>query len=149
MRKGCQLHCWNQRVALSFIIFADSKEVHAMDIVETRISSLGGFRVYLVEFVTEGEERVSVKVENETGAEIRRDEVIRLAALKLGEAFNIACVECGTEPQNLLTRPSARRSGDRAELERQLDEGLEDSFPASDPVSVTSSAIPASADPKS
>ena len=28
------------------------------------------------------------------------------------------------------------------ELDEELDEGLEDSFPASDPVSVTSSAIP-------
>ncbi|OYR19277.1 hypothetical protein [Brucella thiophenivorans] len=120
-----------------------------MDIVETRISSVGGFKLYMVEFVTEGEERISVKVENETDAELNRDEAIRLAAIKLGEAFNVACVECGIEPQDLLTRPSARRSGDRAELERQLDEGLEDSFPASDPVSVTSSAIPASADPKS
>ncbi|MBV2144631.1 hypothetical protein KUG47_14115 [Falsochrobactrum sp. TDYN1] len=120
-----------------------------MEIVETRISSIGGFKLYAVEFVTQGEERVTVRVENETDAELRRDEVIRRAARKLGEAFGVACVECGIEPENLLTRPSARRAHDKEELERQLDEGLEDTFPASDPVSVTSSAIPASADPKS
>ncbi len=120
-----------------------------MNIVETRISSIGGFKLYAVEFVTEGEERVTVKVENDTEDELRRDEVIRRAAIKLGDALGVACAECGIEPESLLTRPSARRSGDRAELERQLDEGLEDTFPASDPVSVTSSAIPASADPKS
>ncbi|MBC2886813.1 hypothetical protein H7Q97_15610 [Ochrobactrum sp. CM-21-5] len=120
-----------------------------MDIVETRVSSIGGFRLYLVEFITEGEERITVKVENDTDEELDRDEVVRRAALKLGDALGVACVECGLAPETLLTRPSARRSKDRAELERQLDEGLEDTFPASDPVSVTSSAIPASADPKS
>ncbi len=120
-----------------------------MQIVETRISSVGGFKLYMVEFITEGEERITVKVENDMDEELRRDEVIRRAAAKLSDALDVACTECGIEPESLLTRPSARRSGDRAELERQLDEGLEDTFPASDPVSVTSSAIPASADPKS
>ena len=33
------------------------------------------------------------------------------------------------------------RSKDQRELSRELDEGLEDSFPASDPVSVTSTVI--------
>lgn len=120
-----------------------------MQIVETRISSIGGFKLYAVEFIAPGDERVTVKVENDTDAELSRDEVIRRAASKLGEAFGVACAECGIEPASLLTRPSARRAGDKAELERQLEEGLEDTFPASDPVSVTSSAIPASADPKS
>ncbi|MFQ0813257.1 hypothetical protein AVM02_18325 [Brucella anthropi] len=119
-----------------------------MEIVETRISSVGGFKLYMVEFVTEGEEKVTVKVENETEAELARDEVIRRAAIKLGDALGVACAECGIEPKSLLTRPSARRAGDRAELERQLEEGLEDTFPASDPVSVTSSTIAGFAGPK-
>ncbi len=38
-------------------------------------------------------------------------------------------------------RRTAGRAEDRDTLEEQLDEGLEDSFPASDPVSVTSTAI--------
>ncbi|MDE1157572.1 MAG: hypothetical protein PW791_04705 [Neorhizobium sp.] len=38
--------------------------------------------------------------------------------------------------------PSARSVGDKADLEEQLDEGLEDTFPASDPVSVTVTSIP-------
>ncbi|MBB5701779.1 hypothetical protein FHS76_001641 [Ochrobactrum daejeonense] len=119
-----------------------------MGIVETRISSLGGFKLYLVEFVTEGEEKITVKVENETESELARDDVIRRAAIKLGEALGIACTECGIEPDSLLTHPSARRAGDRAELERQLDEGLEDTFPASDPVSVTGSTIAGFTGPK-
>ncbi len=62
----------------------------------------------MVEFVTEGEEKITVKVENETEAELARDEVIRRAAIKLGEALGVACMECGIQPENLLTRPSAR-----------------------------------------
>ena len=39
-------------------------------------------------------------------------------------------------------RSTVDRPKDQDELARELDEGLEDSFPASDPVSVTSTAIP-------
>ncbi len=38
--------------------------------------------------------------------------------------------------------PSARTTHDRAVLEEELEEGLEDSFPASDPVSATVTSIP-------
>lgn len=40
------------------------------------------------------------------------------------------------------------RPRDRKELDEELEEGLEDSFPASDPVSVTSTAIPGKPLPK-
>ena len=44
--------------------------------------------------------------------------------------------------------PKVKRSDpaqdEKDRLEEQLEEGLEDSFPASDPVSVTSTAIPGS-----
>ncbi|MFC4624944.1 hypothetical protein ACFO1V_06860 [Daeguia caeni] len=120
-----------------------------MDIIETRISSIAGFQLYQVEFMTAGEEQVTVKVRNDSNSELPRDEVIRRAAVALSSALGHACVECGLESDTLITRPSARRAGDMEELERQLNEGLEDSFPASDPVAATSSAIPASADPKS
>ena len=39
-------------------------------------------------------------------------------------------------------RRNEDRTENKAKLEEQLDEGLEDSFPASDPVSVVSTAIP-------
>lgn len=39
----------------------------------------------------------------------------------------------------MAARPSARVARDSATLEEELDEGLEDSFPASDPVSAISS----------
>ncbi|MBW6421903.1 hypothetical protein KX729_10650 [Rhizobium sp. XQZ8] len=37
---------------------------------------------------------------------------------------------------------SAREKGHAGDLEEQLDEGLEDTFPASDPVSATVTSIP-------
>lgn len=40
--------------------------------------------------------------------------------------------------------PSARGSQDKVELEAELEEGLEDSFPASDPISATVTSIPGS-----
>lgn len=39
------------------------------------------------------------------------------------------------------TRRTEGRAEDKSTLEEQLQEGLEDTFPASDPVSVTSTAI--------
>lgn len=44
-------------------------------------------------------------------------------------------------PRPSKKRPRNDRPTDQADLARELDEGLEDSFPASDPVSVTSTAI--------
>ncbi len=41
------------------------------------------------------------------------------------------------------TTPSAREKGDRQELDDQLNEGLEETFPASDPVSTAVTSIPA------
>lgn len=45
-------------------------------------------------------------------------------------------------PKKRPRKPDFDRSTDQAELSRELDEALEKSFPASDPVSVTSTAIP-------
>ena len=45
-------------------------------------------------------------------------------------------------------RAEKGRPDDNRELEDQLEEGLEDTFPASDPVSVTSTAIPGKAKPQ-
>jgi hypothetical protein len=39
-------------------------------------------------------------------------------------------------------KPARDRSDDQRELSKELDEALEDTFPASDPVSITSTAIP-------
>lgn len=46
-----------------------------------------------------------------------------------------------SETENLAIRRTAGRSEDPVTLEEQLDTGLEDTFPASDPVSVVSTTI--------
>jgi len=45
-------------------------------------------------------------------------------------------------PSKRSRKPTVDRPSDQTELSRELDEGLEGSFPASDPVSVTSTVIP-------
>lgn len=50
-----------------------------------------------------------------------------------------------THPTKPATRPNRRAEGrkkDPATLEEQLQEGLEDTFPGSDPVSVTIPGVP-------
>ncbi|TNM61382.1 hypothetical protein [Aliirhizobium smilacinae] len=41
------------------------------------------------------------------------------------------------------TEESARTKKDKSDLEEQLNEGLEDTFPASDPVAASTTSIPA------
>jgi hypothetical protein len=45
--------------------------------------------------------------------------------------------------RNRKTEDSARTKADKSELDEQLNEGLEDTFPASDPVATSTTAIPA------
>lgn len=48
----------------------------------------------------------------------------------------------GKKPSDPQPHKTTDRPDERDELEEELEEGLEDSFPGSDPVSVTSTAIP-------
>jgi hypothetical protein len=48
----------------------------------------------------------------------------------------------GTEQKSPAARSLEREKRNKDLLEEELEEGLEDTFPASDPVSVTSTAIP-------
>ncbi|RWX79264.1 hypothetical protein EPK99_11960 [Neorhizobium lilium] len=52
-----------------------------------------------------------------------------------------------TEDDDRKTESTAREKGHKADLEEQLNEGLEDTFPASDPVSTTVTSIPAGTPP--
>ena len=51
------------------------------------------------------------------------------------------------DEQKHETEQSARKGKNPAELESQLNEGLEDTFPASDPVSTTTTSIPTGTPP--
>ncbi|SMC45148.1 hypothetical protein [Rhizobium sp. RU36D] len=116
-----------------------------MQIVGTQVhEEMGGKLGYIVEFVGDGGEVVSVQMRQGDGTSINRANAMEKAKVILLQAANFdetdlkSPLEFRHRDQPASTE-SARSSGDRDELEDQLDEGLEDSFPASDPVSVTHS----------
>ncbi|ASY72863.1 hypothetical protein SF83666_b62140 (plasmid) [Sinorhizobium fredii CCBAU 83666] len=122
------------------------QEDEHMHVVGTQvIPEQGGRAGFTVEFVGEGGEIVSVSLRNDASRSLNRMNAVERAKEVMMELAN-------TETKNLdngenqTGQPNMRRSArfnkDTEEMERQLDEGLEDSFPASDPVSVTVSTIP-------
>lgn len=125
-----------------------------MQIVGTQIhEEMGGKLGYIVEFVGDGGEVVSVQMRQSDGSSINRTNAMEKAKVLLLQAANYDGAEQASPLQfrhrDQQGAASARSSGDVDELEDQLDEGLEDSFPASDPVSVTHSVTAGSRDKKS
>ncbi|WEX74217.1 hypothetical protein PYH37_001608 [Sinorhizobium numidicum] len=115
-----------------------------MHVVGTQvIPEQGGRAGFTVEFVGEGGEVVSVSMRNDESRSLNRLNAVERAKAVMLELANadISTPEEGTKSE-VKSHRSARMTGDKDEMERQLDEGLEDSFPASDPVSVTASTIP-------
>lgn len=81
---------------------------------------------FVVEFGGEGEDRIAVTLRNDP--DLTNDNAIAKAKALLTSAFG-------------PVHGDSARNKDAAVLEEELNEGLEDSFPASDPVSVTVSSI--------
>lgn len=118
-----------------------------MQIIGTQVlPEAGGKKGYTVEFVGERGDIVSVSLRSD-------GDVSRANALAKAKAFLKQIVENDDLPEDedqanagngpdLSVRMTARRRRDEAEIEEQLDEGLEETFPASDPVSITTTAIP-------
>lgn len=114
---------------------------------------------FIVEFVGEGGDIVSVQLKkdgegrlNRMNAEEKAKAVmIQIATFDNGTVQEAAAgTQEGDESPAAASLRSARAAQDTGLLEEQLDEGLESTFPASDPVSATVSSIPAGqADPAS
>ncbi|MNL56915.1 hypothetical protein D3C87_1804390 [compost metagenome] len=126
-----------------------------MQIVGTQIhEEMGGKLGYIVEFVGDGGEVVSVQMRQGEGSAINRTNAMEKARVLLLQAAQFDASE-QKSPLEFRHRSeqqhvsSARSAGDKDELEDQLDEGLEDSFPASDPVSVTHSVTAGAGDKNS
>lgn len=117
-----------------------------MHVVGTQvIPEQGGRAGFTVEFVGEGGEIVSVSLRNDAGRSLNRMNAVERAKAVMMELANTETKDLDngeTQAGQPNMRRSARFNKDTDEMERQLDEGLEDSFPASDPVSVTVSTIP-------
>ena len=128
-----------------------------MQLIDTRVTHAGD--IFTVEFVGEGGESISVKIDNShgeldetTAVDHAKVMMVQLTTFAGGEADGsinrydaLSNGNFDEGSKGLIGQPSARLAGDRQTLEEELDEGLEDSFPASDPVSATVSSIPANA----
>jgi len=111
-----------------------------MQVVGTQvIPEMGGKLGFTVEFVGDGGEVVSVVLRNDETQSVNSRNAVELAKAVMLE---MAAAEAGDVNSDRPTaRLSARAAGDRNAIEEQLDEGLEGTFPASDPVSATGSTI--------
>lgn len=108
----------------------------------------GGKAGYTVEFVGENGEIVTVLCPqdaegslNRMNAVARAKEILAAAA----QAHEAPLGITGTRRSHLTqdgSLASARQAHDQAAMEEQLEVGLVHTFPASDPVSITSSTIP-------
>jgi len=109
-----------------------------MQLVGTQVipayGSKGGFTV---EFVGDGGEVVSVQIKSDRGQQLNRLNAVEKAR-EVMRRFATAPIREG----DTAGVGNARSRGDEEEMEEQLDEGLEGTFPASDPVSITHTAIP-------
>ena len=110
-----------------------------MNIVGTQVhEEMGGRGGYTVEFVSEAGDVASVQLRQTKDGDITRGNAVEKAKALLASAANYAAAD-GDEERAIAAK-SARSAHDEKELENQLDEGLVDSFPASDPVSATHSS---------
>lgn len=123
-----------------------------MQVISTQVHEDAGRKPgFTVEFVCDGGEIVSVHMKQTEMNGINRHNALEKARAFLLEVGSFAGADdrsamrdrLGTDETGLSDAVlSARRSQDAEELETQLEEGLEDSFPASDPVSATYSSTP-------
>ncbi|MFK0329972.1 MULTISPECIES: hypothetical protein [unclassified Rhizobium] len=114
-----------------------------MQVIGTQvIPEQGGRRGFTVEFVGKGGEVVSVLLRKDMDRTLTSNNAIDRAKAVMGELASFDETAALSSVETGAAQPSARAAGDVDEMEDQLAQGLEDSFPASDPVSVTSSAIP-------
>lgn len=130
-------------------------EATVMEVIGTQVHPQPSSGLMTVEFVGEGGDVISVQMHQTESDGLNRLNAIARAKAMMLQVANFeqpddAAMEndaeagednAGLSPAVVSLR-SARASGDTGTLEEQLDEGLESSFPASDPLSVTGSSIP-------
>lgn len=119
-----------------------------MQIVGLQVAAERGGRAgFTVEFVGADGEVVTVTCPQDAEASLNRLNAVARAkdilsaALEADETLLVATDRPYQGTMKCDALPNARTAHDQATMEEQLDEGLEDSFPASDPVSIASSAI--------
>jgi hypothetical protein len=114
-----------------------------MQTVETQVHpEHGGKLGFTVEFVGGAGEIISVFMRQDEESSLNRVNAIDKAKALMLEFTATDNDDIVTlSPEEASAMRSARKAGDTGTMEEQLDEGLEGTFPASDPVSITSSAV--------
>ncbi len=114
-----------------------------MQVVPEQMGKTG----FTVEFVCDDGSVASVLVKNDRQQSVNRLNAVEKAQQLMSalarqevdvDSFNS---ERGAPGDTVTAQPSARSAGDHDAIEEQLDQGLEDSFPASDPVSISQTTI--------
>ena len=112
---------------------------------------MGGKMGFTVEFVGNSGDVVSVQLRQDPEQMLNRVNAVEKARELLGEVALNDMSDGSPEGDNpaadLSPRRSARSAGDTGAMEEQLDTGLYDSFPASDPVSITITTVTGSRKP--
>lgn len=118
-------------------------QVVGMQVVPEQMGKTG----FTVEFVCDDGSVASVLVKNDREQSVNRLNAVEKAQKLMGELANRP-MNGGTvnserlaPGDSLKAQRSARYGNNHDELEEQLDQGLEDTFPASDPVSISQSTI--------
>lgn len=123
-----------------------------MHVVGTQVHPQPSAGLITVEFVGEGGDVISVQMHKSADGDLTRINAIeRAKAMMLQvarfedasstEPVAVDAPASGGSPAVASLR-SAREAHDRRELDDELDAGLDGTFPASDPVSATSTSIP-------
>jgi hypothetical protein len=112
---------------------------------------MGGKLGFTVEFVCNAGEVISVQLRQDAdnmlnrlnAVEKARELLVEASALEAGDgnAADYDAQSNGNFDEQPSHRRSARALGDIEAMEEQLDAGLYDSFPASDPVSITITTV--------
>lgn len=117
-----------------------------MSIVGTQVIAEGsGNAGYTVEFIEDSGDVVSVSLRSNTSGVNRTNAVLKAKEFLSRIVESDALPDEMVEGKNQDGRASTMASADRvssSSQEQQLNEGLEDTFPASDPVSATITSIP-------
>lgn len=116
-----------------------------MQIIRTEVTEANGATAgFLVEFVGDGGESVSVRLAQSEGNNLNRDNALAKAQVVLLQASRFGLAEDGgdnaspekSEPSDAV-ESLRQEQEDRERGGSALQEGLEDTYPASDPVSAT------------
>lgn len=125
-------------------------QVVGMQVVPEQMGKTG----FTVEFVCDDGSVASILVKNDREQSVNRLNAVEKAQNMMrelaGQSLDIDALssERGAPGDAVTAQKSVRSAGSHDELEEQLNEGLEESFPASDPVSISQSTIATSTEGK-